>query len=39
LEAACGRAGTVTNLVEKFKANRFRSAGETVEGNPPGGGN
>jgi len=37
--AACGRAGTITNLVEKFRANRFRSAGETVEENPPGAGN
>lgn len=39
LEAACGRAGTVTNLVEKFRVNRFRSAGKKAEGNPPGGGN
>jgi hypothetical protein len=39
LEAACGKTGTVTNLVEKFRANRFWSAGETAERNPPGGGN
>ena len=39
LEAACGKTETVTKFVEKFRANRFWSAGETAERNPPGGGN
>jgi hypothetical protein len=36
LEETSGRAGTVRNLLEKFRANRFWSVGEKAEGNPPG---